>query len=160
MKSGINPIPINVVSTLEVGSTVAIVGVVYVEYPKKSNILAEISGQKVYDDWKEEYSINIEDETAKIGIDRKLCELTAAVTGLIVGIIGHIDKTGLIIPIDVVYPGIGSIRSNPITSKNIICLCDIPKSRMKLDLLKAAISSDVMRKSVSVKFYLRLERSY
>ncbi len=149
-KYGVETITAKLVSTREARCKIAVIGVILVDSPSKPNILTDLSNQKIDSNWKENVTIFLEDETGKLKINASLIDQIPVVTGLVVGIFGHSNEDGSVDPEDVIFPGTYPPRpiERGFEGKHIICICDLPRSRKHMDLLKAVISSELIRNTV------------
>lgn len=146
-KYGLNPVSAKQASTYTSGTQFAIIGVVHVDFPSRPNILTEITNQKLIPNWKESFTIYLEDETAKLKVDNCLHNSLPIVTGLVIGLLGRLDASGTLIPDDALFPGVCPLRQSMrnLEAGRIICISDLPRSRIQFDFLKAAMSSINMR---------------
>lgn len=151
-KYGIESISTKLVSIHEARCKFAIIGVILVDSPSRPNILTDLINQKVDANWKENSTIFLEDETGKLKVNASLRDKIPIVTGLVLGIFGHSNEDGTVNPEDVIFPGTCPPRriERGLEVKHIICICDLPRSHKHLDLLKAAISSELIRRTVYI----------
>lgn len=132
----------------ETGS-VYIIGVLLVEYPSRPNILTDLSGMKQDSNWKNQYTLYLEDQSACIEVKGSLSKMIPCSTGIVIGLRGTLSPESTFVPDECILPGVSKIHTmRTDSSGSIAIISNIPSCQHKLDLLKMALLSPKIIQSV------------